>query len=138
MPLLDRGNDRLDGGPVEAADALEGVRHLMLLLLQLALVGKHLPRGAGMSGPRLDAVGRRLEQLGDAGLPVPPLALDDARADAITGDRAVHEQDVAACPGHPAAAVRERLDHELELVPDSGACGCLCLAHRTYAGKPWT
>ena len=64
VPLLDGGDDRLDRRPLEAADALQRIDHLALLLLELALVGEDLPRSARMGRARLDPVGRRLEQLG--------------------------------------------------------------------------
>ena len=122
--------------PVEAAEPLERVHHLGLLLLELALVRQHLPRRARMRRPRLDPVGRRLEQLGHARLAIAPLALEDTRAYAVTRDRALHEQDIAAGARDAAAAVGERLDHELELVADRRAGACLGLCHATYAGKP--
>ena len=45
LALLGR-DDRLHGRVLEAADALERVAHLGLLLGELALVGEHLPRRA--------------------------------------------------------------------------------------------
>ena len=56
----------------------------------------------GCGRARLDPVGRRLEQLRHARLAVAPLALEDARADAVARDRALHEQDVAARAGDAA------------------------------------
>ena len=111
---------------------------LVLLLLQLPLVRQDLPRRAGVRGARLDAVRGRLEQLGHARLAVAPLALDDARPDAVARNRPVHEQDVAARPGDSASAVRERLDHQVELLADGRARGCLGVRQAAYAGKPWT
>ena len=97
---------------------------LVLLLLQLPLVRQDLPGRAGVRGARLDAVRGRLEQLGHARLAIAPLALDDARPDAVAGNRAVHEQDVAARAGDSASAVRERLDDQVELLADGRARGC--------------
>jgi hypothetical protein len=138
VPLLDGRHDRLDRRALEAADALERVDDLALLLLKLALIRQDLPRRAGVRRTRLDPVRRRLEQLGHASLTVAPLALDDPGPDTVTWNRAVHEHDVAAGPGDPATAVRKRLDHEVELLANRGTGGCFSLRQATYAGKAWT
>jgi len=44
-------------------EAPQGVLHLLLLDLELALVGQHLPRGAGVLRRRIDPVRARLEDL---------------------------------------------------------------------------
>ena len=49
-PLLDRGHDRLLLEAVELADPAQRVADLLGLDLELALVGEHLPRRAGMVG----------------------------------------------------------------------------------------
>ena len=46
-PLLDRGLGRLDSKPVEVADAAKGVDDLLVLVSELALIRKRLPRRAG-------------------------------------------------------------------------------------------
>jgi hypothetical protein len=60
---LDGRHDRLDRRRLEAPDALERVADLVLLLGELALVREHLPGSARVRRDRLDAIGRRLEQL---------------------------------------------------------------------------
>ena len=69
VELLQSGDDRLDRGRLEAPDAGERVAHLLLLLLELALVWEHLPGRAGMRGTRLDPLGARLDQLDRVCLP---------------------------------------------------------------------
>ena len=70
-PLLGRGDDRLELEAVELADAPQRVVDLLGLDLELLLVRQHLPRRARMLGRgRLDAVGRRLEDLDRARLGV--------------------------------------------------------------------
>ena len=54
--LLGR-HDRLDRRGLEAADPLERVAHLSLLLRELALVGEHLPGRARVRRHRLDRSG---------------------------------------------------------------------------------
>ena len=49
-PLLDGGHDRVLLEPVELADPAQRVADLLGLDLELALVGEHLPRRAGMVG----------------------------------------------------------------------------------------
>jgi hypothetical protein len=61
--LLDGRHDRLDGRVVEATDPRQRLAHLRLLLLELTLVGEHLPGRARVGRLRLDALGARLEQL---------------------------------------------------------------------------
>src|SRR5262249_52869345 len=56
-PLLDRGNDRFELKGLELADPLQGVGDLRLLDLELAFVGQHLPRRAGMVGDRWNSFG---------------------------------------------------------------------------------
>ena len=73
-PLLHGGHDRLLLEAVEPADAAQRVADLLGLDRELALVGEHLPRRAGMVGDRRDAVGRRLEDLDRPRLRVRALA----------------------------------------------------------------
>jgi hypothetical protein len=120
--LLDGGDDRLDRRPLEAADPLERVADLRLLLLELALVREHLPRRAGMRRGRLDALRARLDELDQLGLGPRALRLADARTDAVARHRAAHEDDVARLGARDArAAVGEPVDRELELVTAPGA-----------------
>ena len=110
------------------ADAPQRVVDLLLLDGELALVGQHLPRRAGMVGDRRDPLGARLEHLERARLGVAALALRDDGADAIAGDRAGDEDDIATAPVRRSletrdavAAVGERLDAQLELGTALGA-----------------
>jgi hypothetical protein len=93
--------------------------HLLGLDLQLALVRQHLPGHARMLGKRLDPLGARHEQLDGARMRVGALALDDQRAHAVTGNGARDEHHIAALAvaRNPLAAVGERVDLELELLP---------------------
>ena len=94
-PLLDRRDDRLELVALEAADAGQRVLDLLLLDLELALVGQHLPRRARVVGDLGDAVGRGLEDLDRARLGVGALGLADHGADAVAGHGAGDEDDVA-------------------------------------------
>ena len=94
-PLLDGGDDRLQLEAVEAADARQRVADLLLLDRELALVGQHLPRRAGMVGQRRDALGAGLEDLDRPRLGVGALALRHDRADAVARHGAGDEDDVA-------------------------------------------
>ena len=119
-PLLDRGHDRLELVALEPPDPRQRVLDLLLLDLELARVGQHLPRRAGVVGDGRDAVGRRLEQLDRARLGVPS-GLADLRADAVAGHGAGDEDDVAVLAARDAvAAVGEAVDGELEDVPAAG------------------
>jgi hypothetical protein len=137
-PLGLRRDDRLDRRVLEAADAGQGVAHLLLLLGQLALVGQHLPGRAGVRGTRLDALGARLEHLHGACLGVAALGLVHAGADAVAGHGPLHEDDVAIEPGDAGAAVGERLDAQVELVAVARADGLGRggFGHRPYCGSP--
>ena len=116
-PRLDGRHDVVELEALEPADPRQRVAHLLVLDGELALVGQHLPRRARMIGQRRDPLRARLEHLERARLGVAALALRDDRADAVAGDRARDEDDVAAAPvvgrlqaGDAVAAVGERLD----------------------------
>ena len=117
-PLLERGHDLLQLEPVEAADPPQRVVDLRTLDLELALVGEHLPRDAGMVGARRDPLGAGLEDLHGAGVRVAALALVHDRAHAVARDGPGDEHDVAAVaqPRDALAAEGERIDAQLELV----------------------
>ena len=115
-PLLDRGDDRLELEAVELADPPQRVVDLLLLDLQLALVGQHLPRRARMVGDRRDPLRARLEDLDGARLGVVRAwTCPRPRARGRRGSRR-HEHDVAVEPRDAGAAERERVDRQLELV----------------------
>ena len=120
-PLLDGGDDVVEHVALEMADALERVVDLRVLDLDLALVREDLPRGARMVGDLGDPVGRGLEHLGRARLGVRALALRDDGADAVAGDAAAHEDDVAVQPCDAVAAVGEVVDAEVQLGAALGA-----------------
>src|SRR6202020_1089240 len=115
-PLLDRGHDRLQRESIELSDPPQRLVDLRLLELELALVWKHLPRRSGMVGEGRDPVRARHQHLDGARLGVGALALADHRADAIARDRALDEHDIAVQACDAGAAVRERVDPQLELV----------------------
>ena len=123
-PLLDRRDDRLELVALEPADARQRVVDLLLLDLELARVGQHLPRRARVVGDRRDAVGRRLEDVDRARLRVRLLRLADLRAHAVARHGAGDEDDVAVLTARDAvAAVGEAVDGELELIPAARARG---------------
>ena len=108
------------GGSSKPPMPRERVAHLALLLLELALVGQHLPGRAGVraSAPRCDraparAARRRAPRRS-------PLRFDDPGAHAVAGDRAAHEDHVAVGARHAVPAEGERVDVELELVAGAG------------------
>ena len=108
------------------------VANLGLLLLELALVGEHLPRRARVRRHRLDALGARLQQLDQLGLGPRALRLSDPRAHAVAGNGAADEHDVAGLGARDARpAIGETVDRQLELVTPSGTrtCGCLGAFH---------
>jgi hypothetical protein len=114
--LLHGGHDRLDRRVLEAADAGQGVAHLVLLLTQLQLVGEHLPRRAWVRRHGLDAVRRGLEQLDGVRLREGALRLAHPGPHAVARHGAAHEHDVAVHARDAGAAVGEPVDRELELV----------------------
>ena len=120
-PLLDGRDDVVELEALEAADPRQRVAHLLVLDLELALVGQHLPRRAGMVGERRDALGAGLEHLERARLGVGALALRDDRADEVAGDRAGDEDDVALQARDAVAAVGECVDAQVELGAAFGA-----------------
>ncbi len=118
-PLLDRGLDRLELEPVEAAEATQRVVHLPLLLCELALVRHPLPRRAraGLAAVKAavgNPLGAAAQELDRLRLAVVPPRAHQARAHAIAGERARDEDDVAVGAGDPAPALGERVDLELE------------------------
>ena len=115
-----RGHDRLDRRRLEAAEALERLAHLVLLLLELALVGQHLPGRAGVRALDLDPLRARLDQLDRLGLRERALGLAEPRPDQVAGHRAAHEHHVAVRARDAGAAVGERVDAQLEHVAAPG------------------
>ena len=107
--LLDGGHDRLDRRRLEAADALERVAHLRLLLLELALVGEHLP-GRARVRRRAARSARGSARAARPSRPPPNERFDFviARPHAVARHRAAHEHDVArrvrATPAPPWAS----------------------------------
>ena len=129
--LLGR-HDRLDGRGLEASDPLERVAYLRLLLLELALVGQHLPGRARMRRHRLDAVRARLDQLDQLGLGPGALRLPDPSAHAVARHGAADEHDVARLRARDTgASVGEAIDAEFELIAAAGpGTSCLLLTGR--------
>ena len=116
-PLLDCGHDRLDGRGLEAPEPLQGIGHLLLLDLELALIGQHLPGRAGVRSLRLDPVRPRLDDLGEPCLCKRLLALLDRGPHAVARNRTTHEDDVTLEPADAGAPVRQGVDRELYLLP---------------------
>ena len=142
-PLFERRHDRLDREALEAAQPAQRILGLGLLDLQLALVGEHLPRHAGVLGARGDPLGAGLQDLQRAGVGVVALALVHHRAHAVAGDGAGDEHHVAvlAQPRHALAAVGERVDGQLQLLAALGpgriridGGGTIAGAHARSAG----
>ena len=93
-PLLERRDDRLELVALEPADAGQRVVDLLLLDLELALVGEHLPRRAGVVGD----LGMRSgdgSRSSTARASAYALGLADHGADAVAGHGAGDEDDVA-------------------------------------------
>src|SRR5512145_671897 len=126
-----RGKDRLEGRVLRTADSNEGVAHLLRLLRELRLVCEVLEATA-TAGPKVPAgrfhsIGPRVEQLAREALGEAPLDLCHTRANSIAWESTPDEDDEAAMPRNAVAAVRERLDRELELLP--------LVDRRTHAGS---
>ena len=104
----------------DGAEPAERVEHLRLLLLELHLVREVLESAAAAGGVVaagcLDAVRTRLDDLGRDRLGVVALDLRDAGANGVAGKAAADEDDKAVEARDAVAAVRKRLDLELELL----------------------
>src|SRR6202034_4211613 len=124
-PLLERRHDLLKLEAIQLADPPQRVIDLLVLDLQLALVEQHLPRHPGMRRGRRYPLRAWPQDLHDASMRVAALALDHLRAHAIPGNGARDEHDVAtvAKPPTALAAVRERLDLQLDLLAALGTLG---------------
>ena len=113
-------DDLLERRLGDARDALERVAHLRLLLRELRAVLEILEAAAAALGEvrarRLDALRPRPHDLGGERLCVRALHLRHARAHAIARQAAAHEDDEPVEARDAVAAVRERLDVELELL----------------------
>ena len=120
MELRRSRDDRLERRVGDAAEPRERVPHLRLLRGDLLLVGQILETAAAagrvVRARRFDPPVARLEHLGRERLREAALHLRDARPDEIAGQPAPHEDDEAVQPRDAVAAVRERVDAELELV----------------------
>jgi len=120
VELRDRRDDRLDRRVREPGEALERVRHPLLLRRELSVVGEVLeaapPAGGVVRARRVDAQRSRRDDRGRDRLGVAALHLRHARADRVAWKPASHEDDEAVEPGNAVAAVRERVDRELELL----------------------
>ena len=117
--LLGR-HDRLERRLGEAADALQGVAHLVVLGGDLRLVVEVLEAAAAAGGivraRGVDPVGTALDHLGRQRLGVVPLHLGHAGADEVAREPAADEDDEAVQPSDAVPAVGERLDPELDLL----------------------
>ena len=113
-------DDRLQGRLVDAPDSAQSFRHLRRLRVQLRLVGEILEAAAAAGrvvlARRVDARRSGLHHLERQRLGVIPLHLRYARANDVPGQPAADEDDEAVQPRDAVAAVRERLDPEVELV----------------------
>ena len=109
----------------EAAQPLEGVDHLGVLVPQLLGIVEVLPGAASadaeVGAARIHPAGPRLEQLDRPRLGVTALELRHPRPHAVAGERLRDEDDELAVPGDAAPAVRQPVDDELDLlVADEG------------------
>jgi hypothetical protein len=111
---------RLKRGLGDPAQADERLPHLRLLRGDLGLVGEILEAAAAAGGivraGRVDPLRARADEVDRERLRVVPLDLRDARADGVPGQAAAHEDDEAVEPSDAVAAVRQRIDGELELL----------------------
>ena len=114
-------DDRLERRLGDARDALERVAHLRLLLRELRARTRDPGSGSRRTSGKCShgastRCGPARDDLGRERLRVPALHLRHARAHAIAGQPAPHEDDEPVEPRDAVAAVRERLDVELELL----------------------
>ena len=113
-------DDVLERRLSDTRDALERVAHLRMLLRELRAVLEILKTAAAARGEMLtrsfDALLPGPHDLGGERLCVRALHLRHARANAVAGQPASHEDDEAVEAGDAVAAVRERLDVELEFL----------------------
>ena len=72
---------------------------------------------AGIGHP----LGARAQELHDGPLGIVPPGPAEPRTHPVAGNGAGHEDDVAVASGHPAPAVRQRVDLQLELLPGAGS-----------------
>ena len=118
--LLGR-KQRLERRLRNPADPPQRLAHLVRLGRGLHLVAQVLKAAAAARGEvvagRLDAVGARLDDLERGRLRVAPLHLRHAREHGVAGQPAAHEDDEPVQPRDAVAAVGERVDAELELLP---------------------
>ena len=113
-------DDLLERRLGDLREPLERVPHLRVLLRELRRILEILEAAAAalreVRARRLDARGAGPHDLGRERLRVRPLHLRDARADAVARQAVPDEDDEAVQPRDAVAAVRERLDVELELL----------------------
>jgi hypothetical protein len=121
-PGLDGGDDLRQLIAVEPPDPPQRLVDLGALDLELALVGENLPGHAGVVRHRGEPLGARIEHLEGACVGIAALALVHDRPHAVARDGARDEHDVPAVsqPRDALAAIRERVDLELELIPAVG------------------
>ena len=120
-------DDLLERRLLDPAEPAQRVLHLALLLLELHLVREILEAAAAAGGVvrarRLDALRPGREDVDRERLGVIPLHLRHARANAVSGKAATHEDDVAVQPRDAVPAVCEGLDVELDdVVTPDGSC----------------
>ena len=91
-----------------------------MLLLELRLVREILEAAPAARGEvcarRFDPLWPRPQHLGRERLGMAALDFRDPRPDTVAGQASPHEDDEAVEPRHAIAAVRERVDVELELL----------------------
>ncbi len=111
---------RLERRVGDAAQPHEGIPHLGCLFRELHVVGEILEATAAARGEvvagRLDAVGARLHDLHRHRLRVAAANLRHAGAHDVAGQAATHEEHEAVQPPDAVAAVRKRVDPDLDLV----------------------
>jgi hypothetical protein len=110
--------DRFERGLRDAADPPQRVAHLLLLRRHLRLVCEVLEATAAagrvMGARRLDAERRRLDDVDGERLREAALHLRHPRAHAVAGEATSDEDDEPVQPRDAVAAVRERVDLELD------------------------
>ena len=136
-PGLHGRQDWLELEAAEPPDALECIADLLLLYLQLALVGDHLPGRPRMVRLGSDPLRARLHHLNRAGLRISTLGLLDHRPHTISRHGSGHEHHVPVQARHAGPAKGQRVDGQLKLIARLGYESAFSIALSTDLRLAW-